>query len=78
MKDNFSAYKWFRDQHLNEGDILDENLPPHYIDRMEGLAVIQDLKQLQDLLRIQTTNWMQEGFEKEDVKDYINMFIDQI
>ena len=47
-------------------------------DRIEGLANIQDLATLKAKLRILSTDWMQEGFEKEDIKVYINNLIDQI
>jgi len=47
-------------------------------DRIEGLANIQDLATLKAKLRILSTDWMQEGFEKEDIKIYINNLIDQI
>jgi hypothetical protein len=33
---------------------------------------------LHDSLRILGTEWMTEGFEKEDVKEYISNFIDNI
>jgi len=45
---------------------------------MEGLASVRDLKRLQDLLRIVSSDWMNEGFEKDDIKEYINNFINQI
>jgi hypothetical protein len=47
-------------------------------DRIEGLANIQDLATLKAKLRILSTDWMQDGFEKEDIKMYINNLIDQI
>lgn len=47
-------------------------------DRLEGLANIQDLATLKAKLRILSTDWMQDGFEKEDIKMYINNLIDQI
>jgi len=47
-------------------------------DRIEGLANIQDLATLKAKLRILSSDWMQEGFEKEDIKMYINNLIDQI
>ena len=47
-------------------------------DRIEGLADIQDLATLKAKLRILSSDWMQEGFEKEDIKIYINNLIDQI
>ena len=47
-------------------------------DRMEGLAPIRDLKVLKDMLRIVATEWMSEGFEKEDVIEYLEDFINKI
>ena len=48
------------------------------IDRMEGLANIQNLKTMKDLLRILSTDWMQDGFEKEDIVEYISHLIGEI
>jgi hypothetical protein len=48
------------------------------IDRMEGLANIQNLKTMKDMLRILSTDWMQEGFEKKDIAEYIISLIDEI
>ena len=47
-------------------------------ERMEGLANIRNLKVMKDMLRILSTDWMQEGFEKEDIQDYITDFINKI
>ena len=48
------------------------------IDRMEGLANIQNLKTMKDMLRILSTDWMQEGFEKKDIAEYVISLIDEI
>ena len=48
------------------------------ISRIEGIANVRDLGTMKDLLRILTTDWMQEGFEKEDIQDYITDFINKI
>jgi len=47
-------------------------------DRMEGLINERDLVILDTKLRLVTSEWMNEGFEKEDVKDYISYLIDNI
>jgi len=47
-------------------------------ERMEGLANISNLKTMKDMLRILSIDWMQEGFEKEDIQDYITDFINEI
>jgi hypothetical protein len=45
------------------------------IDRMEGLANINDLADFKVKLRILTTDWIEEGFEKEDVIEYVEYLI---
>ena len=72
MEDNFNQYEWFRKQRLNEAVSVEA------LDRIEGLANIRDLKLMKDSLRILTAEWVQEGFEKEDIKDYISYLIDNI
>jgi hypothetical protein len=37
MTDNFDTHKWFKDQYLNEGDILDETDP-----NQEFLDIVRD------------------------------------
>jgi len=53
-------------------------IAPYYKDRMEGLAPMRELKVLKDMLRILTTEWTREGFEKEDVIEYLEDFVNQI
>jgi hypothetical protein len=48
------------------------------IDRMEGLANINDLADFKVKLRILTTDWIEEGFEKEDVIEYVEYLIKKI
>jgi hypothetical protein len=72
MEDNFNQYEWFRKQRLSEAVSMDA------LDRIEGLANIRDLKLMKDSLRMLTAEWIQEGFEKEDIKDYISYLIDNI
>lgn len=54
---------------------IDEKLSPEYIDRMEGLANIQDLAILKEKLSSLASDWMKEGFEKEDVLEYMETII---
>ena len=61
-----------------EANINENWLGQEQIDRFEGTANMRDLKTLQDMLRMVGSEWMQEGFEKEDIKEYINYYIDQI
>lgn len=47
-------------------------------DMMEGSSNTQDLEVFETKLRILTTNWLNEGFEKEEVLEYIEHLLDQI
>jgi len=57
---------------------LNERISFEAIERMEGLANTQDLASLQVKLRILSSDWMQEGFEKEDIIDYLAYLVDNI
>ncbi len=59
-------------------EVIQKAISDESKERMEGLANISDLKVMKDMLRILSTNWMQEGFEKEDIQDYINDYINKI
>ena len=48
------------------------------IDRMEGLANIQDLKTMKDMLRILSTGWVQDGFGKWDIAEYMSHLVNKI
>ena len=79
MPDNFDSHKWFKKQYLEEANINEsEEEFQEYIERFEAIANIRDLKTLRDMLRIVSADWMQDGFDKEDIKKYINHYIDQI
>jgi len=78
MSDNFDSHKWFKKQYLEEANINENWLGQEQIERFEGTVNMRDLKTLQDMLRIVGSEWMQEGFEKEDIKEYVNYYIDQI
>ena len=65
-------------KYLNEEENLGENISSEAIERMEGLANMQDLSTLQAKLRILSSDWMQEGFEKEDIIDYLAYLVDKI
>lgn len=47
-------------------------------DMMEGSSNTQDLQVFETKLRILTTNWLNEGFEKEEILEYIEHLLDQI
>ncbi len=68
--------KEFKRMQKIAGIQLNENM--EMIDRMEGLANERDLVTLEAKLRIVATEWMQEGFEKEDIKEYMSYLIDTI
>lgn len=69
--ENFDLKKYLKEDKLNEvnGEVLD---------RMEDLANIQDLKIMKDILRILSSEWMQGGFEKDEISEYLSQFIDTI
>ena len=58
--------------------VANESIGFSTIDRMSGLANINDLKILETKLRILTTDWLNEGFEKDDVIGYLTWFVNQI
>ena len=47
-------------------------------DRMDGLANLQDLNVFNTKLRLLVSDWYNEGFEMDDIKEYINFLIDEI
>ena len=49
-----------------------------YIDRMEGLANVNDLNQLKELILILGGEWANEGFENEDIGEYFKYLIDKL
>jgi hypothetical protein len=57
---------------------MNEEISMEAIDRLEGLANMQDLAVLKAKLRILSSDWMQDGFEKEDIIEYITELINQI
>ena len=55
---------------------ITEKISPEAIERMEGLAGTQDLAVLKAKLMILASDWNQEGFEKEDVLEYLEHLLD--
>ena len=49
-----------------------------YIDRMEGLANVNELNQLKDLILILGGEWANGGFENEDIVEYFKHLIDKL
>ena len=50
----------------------------HYIDRMEGLANVNELNELKDLILILGGEWANEGFENEDIGEYFKYLVDKL
>lgn len=57
---------------------LAEVLYKDTIERMEGLVNMTDLAVLETKLRSVVSDWMQEGYEKEEILDYIKYLINKI
>jgi hypothetical protein len=69
---NFDLKKYLSENTLNE------RISFEAIEKIEGLANIQDLETLKAKLRILSSDWMNEGFEKEDIIDYMAYLINNI
>ncbi len=70
--------KIFQEEGESKVEENEEFFNDETIDRMEGLANMRDLKVMKDMLRVLTAEWMQEGFEKDDVVNYLTGFVDII
>lgn len=55
-----------------------EKLPKDYKDRMEGLVNTNVLKDCSIKVSFLTREWLDEGFDKEDIKKYFAEIIDKI
>lgn len=84
MTDFNKNFKKFLLTENADPDFVDDDSNPdtdfntEMIDRMEGLVNMVKLSELQADMRIVSTLWMEEGFDKEDIKTYMNNFIDNI
>ena len=47
-------------------------------ERMDGLANVQDMKMFNTKLKALVNDWYDEGFEIDEIKEYINFLIDEI
>jgi len=47
------------------------------IDRMEGLSKTFHLEMFKTILPQLTRNWIEEGFEKEDIMEYLEYIVDK-
>jgi hypothetical protein len=51
---------------------------PQYFDRMEGLANINNLNMFKRSLRELLADWMEEGFEREDITEYVSYLVNEM
>jgi hypothetical protein len=75
-----NALTYFTRSQVSKEEVpsMNEELGMDAVDRLEGLANMQDLAVLKAKLRILSSDWMQNGFEKEDIIEYITELINQI
>jgi hypothetical protein len=75
-----NALTYFTRSQVSKEEVpsMNEEISIEAIDRLEGLANMQDLAVLKAKLRILSSDWMQDGFEKEDIIEYITELINQI
>lgn len=59
---------------INE-NLGNNNLVQGTIDRMEGLSNTENLRTFKEMLGLLTKDWLEEGFEKNDIIDYIEDII---
>lgn len=59
-----------KDEGVKEG--ISESLDKETVERMEGLSNTKELKQFNELLALLAESWFKEGFDREDVMDYVN------
>lgn len=78
LKQVGNTITFFTRQHVAEKPELNEMLSSDYIDRMEGLANVRYLSSLKLALSVLALDWMNEGFDKEDVVAYIESLINKI
>lgn len=71
-------YENEKEEYESFNENLNEYDSSELIDRMEGLGNWDDLRVLETKLRALTTEWLNEGFDKEEVKIYVSDLIDQI
>ena len=66
------------DEGKEEASGINERISDEAIERFEGLANIQDLTVLKAKLRMLTTEWLEEGFEKEDIIEYFEFLVNEV
>ena len=63
-------------QYLTEGTLNKSD--SQTVERFESTTERRNLKLLKDMIRFTSTDWMDEGFDKEDIKNYINGLIEEV
>jgi hypothetical protein len=65
-------------KYLSEEENLDGTISFETIERIEGIVNMQDLVTLKAKIRILSEEWMQDGFEKEEIIDYLAYLVDEV
>lgn len=50
-------------------------MTPDYKNRMEGVVNFKNLEAMKALLNCLKDEWLKDGFEKEDVKEYLSNLV---
>ena len=72
--ENFNTHRWFKKQYLEESpqtDFTRSQLVP----RMEGMVNKETYKRFIDSLDNLLDDWYMEGFEKDDVIEFMRVII---
>ena len=78
---NFDTHKWFKKQYLEEANIEEIRSPQtdftrsQLVPRMEGMVDRETYKRFIDSLDNLLDNWYMEGFEKDDVIEFMKVII---
>ena len=70
--ENFDAHKWFKKQYLEEANIEEQS---DLVSRMEGLVNTVEYQKFIDSLDNLLDDWYMEGFEKDDVIEFLSKII---
>ncbi len=75
-----NALTYFTRSQVSKEEVptMNEQLSTDAIEQLENLANMEDLGVLKAKLRILSSDWMQEGFDREDIIEYIADFINKI
>ena len=70
--ENFDAHKWFKKQYLEEANIEEQS---DLVPRMESMVDRETYKRFIDSLDNLLDDWYMEGFEKDDVIEFMSKII---